>query len=182
MSGHAVVEEQDPDRELVVLLDESGRPCGSAPKARVHHRHTPLHLAFSCWVFDSRGRVLITRRAWSKTTWPGVWTNAFCGHPLPDEPMSSALHRRARVELGLPITEPVVALPDFRYRAVMDNGIVENEICPVFVAEAAGNPDPNPDEVAELRWVDLAYLRDRIARDRRWFSPWAARQLDELAP
>lgn len=166
--------------ELVVLLDEQGRPCGSAPKSRVHHKHTPLHLAFSCWVSDAEGRILITRRAWSKKTWPGVWTNAFCGHPLPGEPLSEAVRRRARDELGVGISEPVVALPDFRYRAVMGNGVVENEICPVFTAHLRGHPAPAPDEVAEIRWIELDRLRDRIERKDRWFSPWAVRQLDEL--
>ena len=74
-------------RELVVLLDEHAQPIGTAPKASVHHRETPLHLGFSCYLFDPAGRVLLTQRALSKATWPGVWTNSYCGHP---EPSSSA--------------------------------------------------------------------------------------------
>ena len=167
--------------ELVVLLDESGRPCGSAPKAEVHHQCTPLHLAFSCWVTDSDGRVLITRRAWTKTTWPGVWTNAFCGHPRPGESMSAAVHRRARDELGASISEPRLVLPGFRYRAVMPDGVVENEICPVFTAELLDAPSPVPDEVAEFRWLSLHELRRRIDSDDLWFSPWATLQLADLA-
>lgn len=167
--------------ELVVLLDQSGRPCGTAPKAGVHHDRTPLHLAFSCWVTDGRGRTLITRRAWSKRTWPGVWTNAFCGHPAPGEDLPDAVRRRARQELGAAITEPASALPSFRYRAAMANGVVENEVCPVFLTELLEEPDPAPDEVAEFRWVAIEELYRRLDLDLRWFSPWAAKQLIELA-
>lgn len=167
--------------ELVVLLDESGRPCGSAPKATVHHEDTPLHLAFSCWITDSDGRVLLTRRAWSKSTWPGTWTNAFCGHPQPAEPMVEAVHRRARDELGVSVSEPELALPTFRYRAAMPNGVVENELCPVFVA-ALRSPlsTPEPEEVAEYQWLGVDELVRRIGRDEEWFSPWATLQLAEL--
>src|SRR3954447_19898602 len=86
--------------ELVVLLDDDGRPSGSAPKSEVHTAHTPLHLAFSCWVLDDAGRTLLTRRAPVKRTWPGAWTNSFCGHPAPGETVEDTVHRRAQDELA----------------------------------------------------------------------------------
>lgn len=117
------------ETELVVLLDEGGKPIGTAEKADVHTRDTALHLAFSCHVYNESGQVLVTRRALSKLTWPGVWTNSFCGHPAPGESFEGALHRRAEIELGIGITDIEPILPDFRYRAIDSSGIVENEIC-----------------------------------------------------
>ena len=165
--------------ELVVLVDDRGAAIGTAEKASVHHESTPLHLGFSCYVFDADGRVLMTRRALTKRTWPGVWTNSFCGHPAPDEAVGDAVHRRARQELGLTIERVVCALPDYRYRAVAADGTVENEVCPVFCAEAAGALDPSPDEVMDYTWVPWSQLRS-AARLPWAISPWAVEQIPLL--
>jgi len=166
--------------EMVVLLDDDGRPCGSADKADVHHRNTPLHLAFSCWVVDEQGRTLLTQRAAAKRTWPGAWTNSFCGHPAPGERVEDAVHRRALHELGTRLREPVAVLPDFRYRAVMDDGTVENEICPVYVAELLQPPAPNPSEVSDLRWVPYTDVPGAVDAQPSSYSPWMREQLDAL--
>ncbi|PVZ13253.1 isopentenyl-diphosphate delta-isomerase [Actinomycetospora cinnamomea] len=169
--------------ERVVLLDESGRVAGTAAKAEVHHDSTPLHLAFSCYVFDARGELLVTRRARSKTTFPGVWTNTFCGHPAPGEPMDTAIRRRARQELGLELDALRLVLPGFRYRAEQ-GGVFENEMCPVFVARTAAAPGaPDPSEVDEVRAVAWAPFRDDVLAGT-WpgISPWCADQVRDLAP
>ena len=167
--------------EHVVLVDDSGRKIGTAAKSLVHHRATPLHLAFSCYVFDDGGRVLITRRALGKATWPGVWTNTFCGHPLPGEPTSDAVHRRGEQELGLRIDSLTCVLPDYRYRAVAADGTVENELCPVFCARAAGRVEPAPTEVMDHVWAPWPALRS--AAELGWaISPWAAGQIPLLEP
>jgi isopentenyl-diphosphate delta-isomerase len=163
--------------ETVVLLSDDGTTIGTAPKATVHTTDTPLHLAFSCHVFDERGRVLVTRRALNKATWPGVWTNSFCGHPAPGEDATDAITRRAQRELGLTVTDVQVALPDFRYRAVDASGIVEYEICPVYTARAVGVVSPAADEVAEWAWVDPAELRASVSAAPFAFSPWLGWQL-----
>jgi isopentenyl-diphosphate delta-isomerase len=168
--------------ELVVLLDEDGTAIGVAPKADVHHRDTPLHLAFSCYLFDPDGRVLVTRRALDKRTWPGAWTNSCCGHPAPGEDVTGAVTRRVRQELGVEPLDVVPVLPDFRYRAVMDDGTVENEICPVYVATCPtpGDIAPDPDEVADHAWVDWAAFRQEVLAGRRAVSPWCAEQVELL--
>ena len=127
--------------ELIVLVDEAGTEVGTAPKASVHHADTPLHLAFSCYVFDRQGRFLLTRRALSKLTWPGVWTNSCCGHPMPGESNERGAAPPAGLRAGPGADEVVELLPDFRYRAELD-GVVENEICPVFGVRVSGEPTP----------------------------------------
>jgi isopentenyl-diphosphate delta-isomerase len=166
--------------ELVSLVDDSGSPIGTADKVSVHTADTPLHLAFSCHVYNSLGHVLVTRRALTKLTWPGVWTNSFCGHPAPGESMDAAIARRAADELGISVHSLEVVLPEFRYRAVDASGIVENEICPVFRAVTEDAVTPNPDEVAEFAWVDPAALHDAAVAAPYAFSPWLGWQLEQI--
>ncbi|WP_243791901.1 isopentenyl-diphosphate Delta-isomerase [Saccharopolyspora gloriosae] len=167
--------------EQVVLLDEEGRPSGATDKATVHHEDTPLHLAFSCYVFNSRGELLLTQRALSKPTWPGVWTNTCCGHPAPGETPRDAVLRRLSDELGAEVGHVDLVLPRFRYRAVMGNGMVENEMCPVFRAIVDVSTDPNPDEVEAVRWTPWAALAAEVAAGTAEISPWAALQITELS-
>lgn len=170
---------QQTEVEFVVLLDDDGRPVGRAEKSTVHHVETPLHLGFSCYLFDGRGNVLFTRRALTKVTWPGVWTNSFCGHPAPGEDVTDAVHRRASRELGVDVDDLQCALPDFRYRATAADGTVENEICPVFVARTASAVDPAPDETMDARWVPWRQARAAATLD--WaISPWAVTQIPLL--
>lgn len=166
--------------EQVVLLDNDGRVIGAADKAAVHTARTPLHLAFSCHVFDADGRLLVTRRALGKATWAGVWTNSFCGHPAPGESQEDAIARRARAELGIAVTSVTLVLPDFRYRATDASGIVENEICPVYRAVSTDAVAANPDEVSEWEWVDPASLTAAASAAPYAFSPWLVWQLEQL--
>jgi isopentenyl-diphosphate delta-isomerase len=166
--------------EQVVLLDDEGNAIGTADKAGVHHAHTPLHLAFSCYVFDVRGRLLLTQRALHKTTWPGVWTNSLCGHPAPGEPLDAAVRRRAVQELGLALGEVRLVLPAFGYRALMGNGVVENELCPVFTAATDEPPVAVADEVADTAWVPWAEFRSTVLDGTRDVSPWCREQVAAL--
>ena len=166
--------------EQVVLVAPDGSRLGTAPKSDVHTRDTPLHLAFSCYLFSADGLLLVTRRAIGKRTWPGVWSNSFCGHPSPDEQLDDAVRRRIGQELGLPLRDLELVLPDFRYRAVDAGGIVENELCPVYTAVIDGEPTPDPDEIAEWAWVRPTDLAESLERTPFAFSPWLALQLPQL--
>lgn len=165
--------------ELVVLASADGTPIGTADKATVHTDNTPLHLAFSAWIIRE-GQVLITRRALSKKTWPGVWTNSFCGHPGPGESDEAAVQRRAEFEVGITAQlAPEPILPGFAYQATDASGIVENEICPVYVAElpADAELEPNPDEICEFAWVDADKLIAAADATPFAFSPWLIEEL-----
>jgi isopentenyl-diphosphate Delta-isomerase len=166
--------------EHVVLLDETGSACGTAAKEAVHHAHTPLHLAFSAYLFNDSGQFLLTRRAESKHTWPGVWTNTCCGHSLPGEPVADGVRRRLRQELGIGAAELMLVLPRFRYQARMANGVLENEVCPVYAAYSDAPPAPDPAEVAETRWVDWDQFCAEVRTGQQSISPWCAMQLAEL--
>ncbi|GAA3211385.1 isopentenyl-diphosphate Delta-isomerase [Microbacterium terregens] len=168
------------DVDHVVLLDDEGRAIGTAPKSSVHGTDTALHLAFSCHVMNDRGQILVTRRALGKTTWPGVWSNSFCGHPRPAEPVINAVQRRAEYELGITLADIELALPLFRYRAVDASGIVEHEVCPVYIARTATEPVLNPLEVSEAKWVDPHDLGTSLTATPWAFSPWLVLQAQQL--
>lgn len=168
-----------PPEELVVLLDEDGNAVGTADKTVVHHAGTPLHLAFSCYLFDGAGNVLVTQRALHKRTFPGVWTNSCCGHPAPGEALDDAVRRRVEQELGTTVSDLRLVLPRFRYRAEQD-GVVEHEMCPVFVGATEGDVHPDPDEVGATRWEPWAEFRRGVLDGSRPVSVWCREQVAQL--
>lgn len=164
--------------DSVVLLADDGSPIGSAPRRAVHDTDTPLHLAFSTYLFDGAGRLLVTRRALHKTTWPGVWTNSCCGHPRPEESVEAGVTRRVIEELGTEPTDLRLVLPDYRYRAVDVSGVVEHEICPVFVGRIDPDAiDPDPDEIAAIDWAAWPDLVAVATATPMLLSPWSAEQI-----
>lgn len=165
-----------------MLADAAGRPAGTADKARVHTADTPLHFAFSAWVFRGDD-VLVTRRALGKKTWPGVWTNSFCGHPGPGEATADAVVRRAAFELGIApaaLGDVTCVSPDYAYRATDSSGIVENEICPVYRCTLADGARvrPNPEEVDDYAWVRASDLSQAVRRAPFAFSPWMVEEIE----
>lgn len=120
--------------------------------------------------------MLAQQRAFSKKTWPGIWSNACCGHPYPHEPLLDAANRRLKEELDLEGIDLTIALPNFRYRAQYD-GIVENEICPVLIGKCQQKTNPNPSEVAAIDWIPWqAFANACNATTDTYldsFSPWS---------
>jgi isopentenyl-diphosphate delta-isomerase len=170
------------EQERVVLCAPDGSAAGTAPKSTVHNRQTPLHLAFSCYVFDHAGRVLVTRRAYGKQTFPGVRTNSCCGHPLPGEPMRIAVLRRLQHELGVVPSALDLILPSFGYRATAADGTVENELCPVYRATTliGATVSAHPPEVSEAWWVPWAqFAAGSDPGDP--LSSWCVQQVEQLS-
>ncbi|WET76790.1 isopentenyl-diphosphate Delta-isomerase [Amycolatopsis sp. QT-25] len=171
--------------ERVVYVTEDGTPTGeTAPKLAAHHAETRLHLAFSCYLTrKSDDALLVTRRALVKKVWPGVWTNSVCGHPAPGETLESAVVRRAAQELGLlNLADLRCVLPSYRYRTPPFNGVVENEFCPVFTARVDVDPEPDPAEVEEWRWISWDTYREMIGDPSSNLSYWAKDQFHHLDP
>lgn len=138
--------------EQVVLVNDFDEPIETLEKSKVHTANTPLHRGFSVFIFGAKGQVLLQQRALGKTTWPGVWSNSCCGHPKPGEKNIDAVRRRLAYELSLNNVEIYEILPHYRYRCE-NNGIWENEICPVFVGFTEQNPIINKGEVESTRFM-----------------------------
>jgi isopentenyl-diphosphate delta-isomerase type 1 len=162
--------------ELIVLVDDNGTPVGVAPKLESHNAETKLHLAFSIFLFNSRGQVLLQQRAMTKKTWPGVWSNSCCGHVMLNESTEHAAVRRLKKELGITAEQLTIVLPDFRYRAEKD-GVVENEICPVLVGLCDSDPIPDAAEVAAYRWIDWNEFVASLDDPANDISPWAVQEV-----
>ncbi len=165
--------------DKVVFVDESNDPIGTGDKLPSHTGDTQLHRAFSVFLFDREGKFLMQQRALSKKTWPGVWSNSCCGHVMLHETTEAAAKRRMKYELGLTGIDLSLALPNFRYRAEKE-GIVENEICPVFVGITDRVPRPNPSEVEMVKWVDWEEFVRTIDEPETDISPWAVEEVKEL--
>jgi isopentenyl-diphosphate Delta-isomerase len=162
--------------DMIVFCDESGTPTGTYPKLAAHDGDTKRHLAFSVFIFNDKGELLLQQRALTKKTWPGVWSNSACGHVKLHEKVESAARRRLRYELGMRVDKLHLVLPDFRYRAEKD-GVVENEICPVFVGFTSFQPVPNPAEVNDVKWVDWEQFVNDVADPANGYSPWAREEV-----
>ncbi len=167
--------------DQVVLVDQEGRPVGTADKMAAH-RQALLHRAFSVFVFDSQGRMLIQRRNRSKYHSGGLWSNTCCSHPRPGEGVAEAAHRRLQEEMGFDCDLREVL--QFTYRAEFDNGLTEHEYDHVLLGTFDGSPAPDPAEVEDWEWVAPAELLARMEEHPGQYTPWfrliAERVIDAL--
>lgn len=158
--------------EPVILVDDTNTPIGLCEKATVHYANTPLHRGFSIFLFNDAGEVLLQQRSLIKITWPGVWSNTCCGHPLPDESIYDAAIRRLQYELGITVAAQDITMvfPDYRYKAERE-GVVENEFCPVMIVRHNSQPKINDTEVMATQWLHWTeFLSDTHSFNN--FTPW----------
>ena len=166
--------------EHVILVDEKDNEIGTALKDTVHTKNTPLHRAFSFFLFNEKNELLVTKRSKDKKTFPGVWTNTVCGHPAPGEDVVDAIVRRLSQELGLTRSHLVMQgetlireVSPYQYRFADKNGIVENEICPIYIGKTSVDPNPDTREVEAWKWIaweDFLRMKDD---PKEKFSPWS---------
>lgn len=153
----------------VVLVDERDRALATMDKMEAHELGL-LHRAFSVFIFDQNGRMLIHKRAEHKYHCGGLWTNACCSHPYPGEGALTAGQRRLQEELGF--STSLYKAFDFVYRASLENGLIEHEFDHVFVGHYSGPIKHNEDEVAEWKYVDMDDLLLELEEHPERFTPW----------
>ncbi len=157
------------DEELI-LVDESDNEIGYLSKAKSHDGQGRLHRAFSVFVFDSDGRLLLPRRAKGKRLWPGFWSNSCCSHPRRGETMQIATARRLQEELGIQVALEYVYR--FRYQVTYDETGSEHELCSVYLGRCDQTVQANRTEIDEVRFVSAADLRSEMQAQPDAFTPW----------
>ena len=159
------------DDEPLILVDEHDNEIGFRHKAECHTGHGTLHRAFSIFLFDDRGRVLLQQRSAIKPLWPLYWSNSCCSHPRRGETVEQATRRRLNEELG--VQAPLEFVYKFIYQADFNDIGAEHELCHVYAGAAA---DPgitvHPEEVAETRWMQIDALSDAMRDQPERFTPW----------
>jgi len=153
----------------VILVDNDDNEIGTEEKLAAH-TNPRLHRAFSIFTFNSRGEVLLQKRADSKYHCPGLWANTCCSHPSPGEDTIDSAHKRLMQEMGFD-TELERKFV-FIYRAEFENGLIEHEFDHVFFGRYDENPLVNSDEVSEFRWVSIEKLIDDIEKTPEIYTPW----------
>jgi isopentenyl-diphosphate delta-isomerase len=155
--------------ERVILVNADDEEIGTEEKLRAHQLQL-LHRAFSVFVVNRAGDVLLQRRAGGKYHSAGLWSNTACGHPRPGEPVGAAARRRLREEMGIDIE--LAPVSTFRYRIAITDELTENEYDHVFVGIWDGTPTPNPEEVADFSWRSPESLDEGLKESPEVFSCW----------
>ena len=155
--------------DQLILVDEQDNPIGTCEKMEAH-RQGLLHRAFSVFIFDAQGRMLLQQRALSKYHSGGLWTNACCSHPFPKEDNLAAASRRLQEELGF--TTSLRKVFDFYYKAEFDNGLTEHEFDHVFVGQYEGALEVNPQEVMDYCFLSLDEIENQLTTRPDRYTEW----------
>ena len=158
------------DDESLILVDDSDRVVGHLSKRACHEGHGILHRAFSIFIFDREGRLLLQRRSAEKPLWPLFWSNSCCSHPREGESMDEATRRRLHEELQLSCG--LQFLFKFQYQARYRDVGSEHEMCSVYVGVADSEAAPHPSEVSEIRWVSVEELDREVEANPEILTPW----------
>ncbi|MBI4089472.1 MAG: isopentenyl-diphosphate Delta-isomerase [Candidatus Levybacteria bacterium] len=159
------------NNDYVVLVDENNKVLGTAPKLKTHNSNTRLHRGFSLFLFNKKGNLLLQQRSHTKKTFPLVWSNSVCGHPMLNESNIEASKRRLRYELGIDQADIFEIISNYKYKVAMNN-IFENEICPVLIAFSEEKPIINKDEVENIRWVNWDQFVKEVKQKSGIYSLW----------
>jgi isopentenyl-diphosphate delta-isomerase len=157
--------------DRVILVDEDDREIGTEEKLAAHLGEGRLHRAISIFVFNSRGELLLQRRAATKYHFAGLWSNTCCSHPRPGESIAAVSERRLREEMG--ISPPLKAVRTFRYNATDPaTSLSEHELVHLVVGRTDEDPSPDASEVSDWAWEGLDRLRRNLAARPSAYTPW----------
>lgn len=156
-------------KQEVILVNELDEPIGTMEKIEAH-RKALLHRAFSVFIFNSKGEMLLQQRALNKYHSAGLWTNACCSHPAPGEATADAAHRRLQEELGF--NTSLDKIFDFTYQTAFDNGLIEHEFDHVFAGMYEQRITPNPEEVKDICYKSLEDIRQSLQSHPQKYTSW----------
>ena len=158
------------DNEALIIVDAQDRILGHGTKAELHQGAGTLHRAFSIFLFNDTGHVLLQKRSADKPLWPEFWSNTCCSHPRRGESYGIATSRRLKEELG--VEAPLRFTHRFRYQAQFSAEGAEHELCSVYVGRIDGDPVPNPQEVSDWQWVSPSALDEWLDTNPENLTPW----------
>lgn len=166
------------ESEQLILVDEQDAELGYESKAACHNGEGLLHRAFSVFIFNAAGELLLQRRGSEKRLWPGFWSNSCCSHPRRGESMEVATRRRLEEELGVAVVLRYVY--QFQYQASFGSVGSENELCSVYLGRSQDEVRPNETEIDEIRFLAPAVLEQEMAATPEEFTPWFRQEWDCL--
>ena len=161
---------EDANSDLLILVDSDDQEIGLMDKTLCHEDQGKLHRAFSIFLFNRSGEVLIQQRATSKPLWGDFWSNTCCSHPRAGESIDSAASRRIEEELG--IQAELSFIYKFEYQARFNEQLSENELCSVYFGHFDGAPTPNPNEVQSWKWISRESLTKELRDNADLYTPW----------
>lgn len=165
------------NEEKVILVDKHDGQIGVGEKLRTHLEGR-LHRAFSIFIFNAKGELLLHKRSKTKYHSAGLWTNTCCSHPRPGESVKEAAHRRLKEEMGF--DSELVQGFSFIYKAKLNNNLVEHEFDHVLIGKFDGRINPNPEEVESWKWVGIDELKIDIQNNPEKYTFWLRAALDKV--
>lgn len=167
-----------PEREKVILVDSYDREVGTMGKMDAHRFGGTLHRAFSIFIFNTKGKMLLQQRAISKYHSGGLFTNTCCSHPRPNEDVLSAANRRLQEEMGMNCD--LKEIFSFEYRAALDHNLTEWELDHVFIGECDDIPRVNILEVESYKYVDVEWLLRDLASSPNRYTEWFKASIEKV--
>jgi isopentenyl-diphosphate delta-isomerase len=158
------------ETEELILVDPDDVELGYGSKADCHDGDGVLHRAFSIFLFNDSGELLLQRRSDSKRLWAGYWSNTCCSHPRRGESLEVATRRRLHDELN--VAASLEFIYKFRYQAKFGDFGSEHELCHVFLGRLRGGMRPNAEEIADVRYISARDLAAELERNGGRYTPW----------